>query len=258
MMKQPLIFLTNDDGIRAKGLRALAEMARPLGRLLIVAPEEGNSGQSHAITSKTPLRLRTLPPWYDNAEVYACNGTPVDCIKLAMSHLMNDKPDVVLSGINHGSNASTSVLYSGTLSAAQEGALYGVPAVAFSLLNHLEDADFSNCIDVGQKVIRQVLQKGLSPEICLNVNIPDLPLSEIKGVKLVRQAKGAWMEYYEKRVDPQGHDYFWLTGNFVNHEPNAEDTDEWALQNGYVAITPVHPDLTCYAELDKLKSAYHF
>jgi 5'-nucleotidase len=250
---KPLILLTNDDGIRAKGLRALVEIARPFGRLVIVAPEEAQSGQSHAITTKNPLRLRKVEDYLPDLDVYACNGTPTDCVKLTMSHLLKGVPDVVLSGINHGANTSSSVLYSGTVAAAQEGALYGSIAIAYSLLNFSADADFSHCINIGQQILERVLQKGLPKEILLNVNIPDIPATQFKGVKITRQAHGMWREHYKKRTDPNGHDYFWLTGGYENNEPDAADTDEWAVNNGYISVTPIQPDMTSHVEIPRLQ-----
>lgn len=254
-MQRPLILITNDDGIRAKGLRVLIEIAKPIGRVLVVAPEEGHSGESHAITTQTPLRLRKLQDIDNGNEVtmYACNGTPVDCVKLGMTHLLSSQPSLVLSGINHGSNASVNIIYSGTMAAAQEASLNGAPAIGFSLLDYSPDADFTPVQAIGGDLIRKALKLGLSSEVCLNVNVPALPLSEIKGVKLCRQANGTWVEGYEQRVDPYGGEYFWLSGSYINNEPNATDTDEWALSNGYASVVPVQPDMTSYRELDRLK-----
>jgi 5'-nucleotidase len=259
-MQKPLILITNDDGIRAKGLRALVEMAKSIGHVLVVAPEEGHSGQSHAITTKTPLRLRQVAD-YDSAEgvcVYACSGTPVDCVKLGMTHLLSDKPNLVISGINHGSNSSVSVIYSGTMAAAQEASLYGTPSIGLSLLDYSPDADFSAVQSIGSDIVSRVLQVGLSKEICLNVNVPALPVAEIRGVKLCRQANGTWNESYDKRVDPYGSEYFWLSGRFINNEPESTDTDEWALSNGYASVVPIQPDMTSYKELERLKQLLKF
>ncbi|MDR1416680.1 MAG: 5'/3'-nucleotidase SurE [Prevotellaceae bacterium] len=254
-MQKPLILITNDDGIRAKGLRALIEIAKPIGRVLVVAPEEGHSGESHAITTQTPLRLRQLqePDGGDEVIMYACNGTPVDCVKLGMTHLLDEQPDLVLSGINHGSNASINVVYSGTMAAAQEASLSGTPAIGFSLLDYSPDADFSSVQAIGGDLISKALKFGLGNEICLNVNVPALPLQEIKGVKFCRQANGTWEEGYDQRADPYGGKYFWLSGRYSNNEPDATDTDEWALSNGYVSVVPVQPDMTSYKELERLK-----
>ncbi|MDR0711614.1 MAG: 5'/3'-nucleotidase SurE [Prevotellaceae bacterium] len=257
-MQQPLILITNDDGIRAKGLRALVAAAKPVGRVLVVAPEEERSGQSHAITTQTPLRLRQVQEYDDspNVAVYVCNGTPVDCVKLGMTHLLSDAPDIVLSGVNHGSNSSISVVYSGTIAAAQEAALYGIPSMGLSLLDYSPNADFSAVQTIGGDLIRKALKLGLSNGICLNVNVPAIPLPEIRGVKFCRQTHGTWNERYDRRIDPYGGEYFWLSGNLVNNEPHATDTDEWALANGYVAVVPIQPDMTGYDELKRLKETW--
>ncbi|GHT12666.1 5'-nucleotidase SurE [Bacteroidia bacterium] len=257
-MSSPLILLTNDDGIRAKGLRALVEIARPFGKLVLVAPEEVQSGQSHAITSHLPLRIRKIDPYDKDVEAYACTGTPVDCVKLCMSHLLHGGvPDVVLSGINHGSNSSSSILYSGTVAAAQEGALYGAQALAFSLLNLSADADFSNCIGVGQQILEKALRTPMRKDTLLTVNIPDVPGSQLKGIKVMRQAQGMWVERYDRRIDPHNNDYFWLTGDYVNKEPDATDTDEWALANNYVSITPIQADMTSYNDIPVLQQVFN-
>lgn len=250
---KPLILVTNDDGIHAKGLSALIEMVVPLGKLVVVAPEEGNSGMSHAITIKTPLRIRKHKR-PDGIDFYSVNGTPVDCVKLAMSQILESKPALIVSGINHGSNASVSVLYSGTMAAAIEGCLYGIPSIGFSLLDFTSDADFSATIPFGRRIASQILENGLSHGISLNVNFPVIPLSEIRGIRICRQNKGTWREEFEKRVDPRGHEYFWLTGYFHNEEPLAVDTDEYALANGYISIVPISIDLTGYAEMERLNT----
>lgn len=249
--EEPLILISNDDGYRAKGLEALIEMAKPLGRVVVVAPSEGRSGMSHAITIKDPLRIRKHNRT-DNVELYSVNGTPVDCIKLAMSEVLKTTPDVILSGINHGSNSSVSVFYSGTMGAAIEGCLYGVPAIGFSLLDFLPDADFSGAVKYGKPIVEAVLAKGLDRGICLNVNVPAIPASQIKGVKVCRQNLGTWREEFDKRTDPRGIDYFWLTGYFHNEEPEATDTDEYALSNGYISIVPIKADLTDNAQVANL------
>jgi 5'-nucleotidase len=255
-MQKPLILVTNDDGIRAKGLRALVEIAKAVGRVLVVAPEEGHSGQSHAITTRVPLRLRKVRGYDDSGLLvgaYACIGTPVDCVKLGMAHLLSDKPDLVISGINHGSNSSISVIYSGTMAAAQEASFYGIPSIGFSLLDDSPEADFAAAQSIGGGIVRQVLRGGLGQGVCLNVNIPALPLADIKGVKLCRQADGTWNERYDRRIDPNGGEYFWLSGTFINNEPEATDTDEWALGHGYASVVPIQPDVTAYAAMENLK-----
>lgn len=249
--RRPVILVTNDDGFRAKGIEALIEMVKPFGRVVAVAPEEGNSGMSHAITIKVPLRLKRRLQTED-VEIYSVDGTPVDCVKLAMNQLFKTPPDLVVSGINHGSNSSVSIFYSGTMAATIEGCLYSIPSIGFSLLDYTSNPDFSSAIEYGRKVVSNVLENGLGKGTCLNVNFPVLPASEIKGIKVCRQNMGSWKEEFEKRTDPRGQDYFWLTGYFHNDEPNATDTDEWALANGYVTIVPITTDLTNHKEIERL------
>ncbi|MDD2549714.1 MAG: 5'/3'-nucleotidase SurE, partial [Bacteroidales bacterium] len=236
---------------RAKGIEALIEMAKPLGRVIVVAPDEGCSGMSHAITIKKPLRIRKHNR-NDDVEMYSVNGTPVDCVKIAMNQIIKGIPDIVLSGINHGSNSSVSVFYSGTMGAAIEGCLYGIPAIGFSLLDYLPDADFTGSIKFGRSILKSVLANGLRRGVCLNVNFPAIPLDEIKGIKVCRQNMGVWREEFDKRTDPRGIDYFWLTGHYQNDEPDATDTDEYALANGYVSVVPVKTDLTDKTEIRAL------
>lgn len=249
--RRPVILVTNDDGIKAKGIRALVDMAKPFGRVVVVAPEEGNSGMSHAITIKHPLRIREHQ-WEDDVKVYSVNGTPVDCVKLALNQIFKHKPDLVLSGINHGSNSSVSVFYSGTMGAAIEGCLYGIPSIGFSLLDYMPDADFTGSVAYGRKIIEWILQVGLSKGVCLNVNIPAIPKEEIKGIRVCRQNSGIWKEEFDKRTDPRGMNYYWLTGYFHNNEPEAVDTDEYALTNGYLSVVPVSIDLTHKGEMERL------
>lgn len=248
MKKKPLILITNDDGIHAGGLKVLIEIARDFGDVVVVAPEESHSGMSHAITMKQPIRVNKL-----DENFYACSGTPVDCVKLALNQLLERRPDMLLSGINHGSNASVSVLYSGTMAAAIEGGVNGIRSVGFSLLNYAPDADFGPAGKYVKKIIREVLKNGIPSEICLNVNIPDLPEPQIKGIKVCRQTRGFWQEEFDKRTDPFHRDYYWLTGYFKNNEPEATDTDEWALRDGYVSIVPIRVDFTCYDYIPALK-----
>lgn len=251
--RRPIILVTNDDGFRAKGIEALIEMVKPFGRVVAVAPDEGNSGMSHAITIKTPLRLKKRKR-ADDVELYSVNGTPVDCVKLAMNQLFRIPPDLIVSGINHGSNSSVSIFYSGTMAAAIEGCLYNIPSIGFSLLDYTDDPDFSAAIHFGRTVVQNVLENGLSNGTCLNVNIPVLKTEEIKGVKICRQNSGVWKEEFDKRTDPRGQVYYWLTGYFHNNEPDATDTDEWALNNGFISIVPISIDFTRYQEIEKLKS----
>jgi len=250
-----LILITNDDGLYASGLKTLIEVMEEFGKVILVSTPESMSGMSMALTVKTPLRVKLLEET-DRRRVYTCNGTPTDSIKLAVNQLVDRKPDWVVSGINHGANASVSVLYSGTMAAAIEGCLYGIDSVGFSLNDYSRTADFSIC----KKYIRIVMQtlSGTSlPEgICLNVNVPSIPENEIKGIKICRQAKGNWREEFEKRKDPMGRTYYWLTGLFQNQEPEAIDTDEWALANGYVSVVPVSVDMTAYGYMDKLRERF--
>jgi len=254
-MNKRLIFITNDDGYRAGGLAALIEMMQPYGDIVVVAPSEGQSGMSSALTVKTPVRLHKIKE-ETGLSIYACSGTPVDCVKLAMSHIFTRKPDLLVSGINHGANTSISVIYSGTLGATAEGTLYEIPSIGFSLCNHLHAADFTACIPYGRMIIEQFLKQPFDKRTFLNVNIPNLPYNEIKGIKFCRQTRGTWVEEFEKRTDPHGFDYYWMTGNFVNHEANAEDADENAVLDGYVAIVPHQLDMTDYRELERLKQTW--
>lgn len=254
--KKPLILVTNDDGVEAKGLKALIEAVKPLGKVMVVAPAEPQSGMSHAITVKVPLRITKLTEEKDLL-IYKCYGTPVDCVKMAFNHLLTEKPDILLSGINHGSNASTSVFYSGTMGAALEGCINEITSIGYSLLNLDHNADFTAAQYYVDKITRKVLENGLPKTICLNVNIPDLEQDKIAGIKICRQNKGYWREEFDKRTDPAGKHYFWLTGYFHNSEPEATDTDEWALSNNYVSIVPLHIDLTCHDTLKTLNT-WHF
>ena len=247
-----LFLITNDDGINARGLQALIGIARPYGRLFVIAPEEGQSGMSHAITVKYPIRIQKISEEEDMV-VYSSNGTPVDCVKLALSKLLDRKPDMILSGVNHGSNSSTSVIYSGTMAAAIEGCINEVPAIGFSILDYSPDAEFSSIQKYAQRVLEKALEKGLPGGICLNVNFPVNTYQKIRGIRVCRQNKGVWREEFDHRRDPQNRDYFWLTGEFHNLEPGALDTDEWALENNYVSVVPTHVDLTAYNALDQLR-----
>ncbi len=248
--KRPLILITNDDGYFAPGLKVLIDMVKPYGDILVVAPEQGVSGMSHAITIKVPLRAVKIKQ-EENITIYKINGTPVDCVKIALNQLASRKPDILVSGINHGSNSSISIIYSGTMGGAIEGSLNGIPAVGFSLCSHSMDADFSLVKEYGEDIFLEVFKNKLNTNTCLNVNFPVINKKDFKGVKVCRQAKGVWKEEYEKRTDPHGGTYYWLTGNFKNQENGATDTDEWALANNYASIVPVKIDLTDY---DNLKS----
>ncbi|MEE4198105.1 MAG: 5'/3'-nucleotidase SurE [Bacteroidales bacterium] len=249
---KPLILVTNDDGVHAKGIHALIEMVKPYGDIIVVAPLHGNSGMSHAITVKVPIRYKKLNE-EENVTVYGCNGTPVDSVKLAMSEIVHRKPDLLVSGINHGSNASVSIVYSGTMGAVIEGCIYGIPSIGFSHLDYSSNADFAAAISYGRKVIENTLNHQLPDSTCLNVNFPPVAMEEIKGVKICRQAKGVWKEEFEKRIDPRNGEYFWLTGYFENSENGSTDTDEWALANNFVSIVPIKIDFTAYDKLDFFK-----
>ena len=250
-----LILITNDDGLYAAGLKTLLEVMEEFGKVVLVSTLESMSGMSQALTVKTPLRVKLLEET-DNHLFYTCNGTPTDIVKLAINQLLERKPDLVVSGINHGSNASVSVLYSGTMAAAIEGCLYGIDSIGFSLNNFSPTADFSACKKYVRIITEYVKTNHLPTNTCLNVNIPAIPAEEIKGIKICRQASGNWKEEFEKRKDPMGKTYYWLTGLFNNHEPDSIDTDEWALVNKYVSVVPITTDMTAHHYLDKLKD--HF
>jgi 5'-nucleotidase len=251
--KELLILITNDDGIKAKGLKSLVNVVKPLGRIFVVSPTEAHSGMSHAITVKVPLRIKKIKK-ENNITIYGCNGTPVDCVKLAFNQILPRKPDLLLAGINHGSNAAASIFYSGTMAAALEGCINEIPSAGISLVSHNPDADLTATEFYSNKIIRKLVENGLSKSICLNVNVPDIPLEKIKGIKVCRQTKGYWQEEFEQRTDPQGKKYFWLTGKFHNSEPEAQDTDEWALRNNYVSIVPAQVDLTSYETIRVIKN----
>lgn len=249
-MSKPHILICNDDGITAPGILNLIEAVKDLGHITVVAPDSAQSGMGHAISVGKPLRLyeQNLP---HGRKGYACSGTPVDCIKLATGVLLEKKPDLLLSGINHGANSSISVVYSGTMSAAMEGAIEGIPSIGFSLCDFAHEADFSAAQQIVRIIVANALSQPLQKGALLNVNIPRLPYSELKGIKITRQAIGRWVEEFDKRVDPYGRNYYWLTGKF-NIEDDGQDTDEWALANGYVSVCPVQFDLTAHHQLPAL------
>ncbi|MEX2484501.1 MAG: 5'/3'-nucleotidase SurE [Brumimicrobium sp.] len=248
--EKPLILITNDDGIQAKGLRSLIEAVAPFGDIVVVAPDKPQSGMGHAITVNNILRIdkSTL---YPDLKAFTCTGTPVDCVKLAISQILHRKPDVLVSGVNHGENSASNVLYSGTMSAAVEGAMEDIPSIGFSLLDFDADADFEGSKWVIEKVIERVLNNEFPKSICLNVNIPQLPKSEIQGFKICRQAKAYWKDSFDKRQDQFGKSYYWLKGEF-NREDRSEDTDIWALDHGYVSIVPTQFDLTAYHDISEI------
>ena len=247
---KPLILITNDDGIQAKGLRALIDAVRPLGDIIVLAPDRVRSGMSSAITAYIPIRL-SIAHVEDGLIEYACTGTPVDCVKLAMNEILDRRPDLLISGINHGSNSAVCVIYSGTMGAALEGSLFGIPSFGISLAGSRPYENFSNAAYYAHIIAAQILTEGLPPRICLNVNVPDL--SKIKGMKICSQTEGQWTGEFVKAQDPFGKDIYWLTGAFHNAQPHDTTTDEWALNNGYVAIVPCTVDMTSYETMSKLK-----
>jgi 5'-nucleotidase len=251
-MKRPLILVTNDDGISAPGIRNLIRIMKDFGDVVVVAPDKPQSGMGHAITIEATLRCDKVVIDKGHQIEYACSGTPVDCVKLAVNQLMDRKPDLCVSGINHGSNSSINVIYSGTMSAAVEAALEGIPSIGFSLLDYDHNADFTEAEIYIRKVTQSVLENGMDRGVCLNVNIPKSKEDEsIKGIKVCRQANANWEEEFEQRVDPKGRIYYWLKGKFVNYDKGT-DTDEYALANHYVSVVPVQFDLTAYPAIPAL------
>ena len=252
--EQPIILITNDDGITAPGIKSLVEAARPLGKVVVVAPDKPQSGMGHAITIGTPLRMNKVE-MFDGIESWQTSGTPVDCVKLAVDKILHRKPDLCLSGINHGANHSINVIYSGTMSAAMEASIESIPSIGFSLLDYRFEADFTAATFYANQIIKTILKQKLDKHLLLNVNIPPVPQSEIKGIKICKQAYAKYVEDFDERKDPQGKKYYWLTGEFVNFDKSKE-TDVWALQHNYVSVVPVQFDLTNYAlkqQLEKKK-----
>lgn len=248
MSKKPLILVTNDDGITAPGIRNLIEVMKELGEVVIVAPDSPQSGMGHAVTLHHPLRLDEVDI-YPGIKAYQCSGTPVDCVKLAVDIVLDRKPDLLVSGINHGSNSSINVIYSGTMSAAVEGAIEGISSIGFSLLDYSYKASFAPLLPYVKQIAKEVLEKQLPDGTLLNVNFPKVSeTSEIKGVKVCRQALAKWKENFVERTDPNGRQYYWMTGRFVNDD-QGEDTDEWALENGFVSVVPVQFDLTDHHQI---------
>ncbi len=252
MNDKPLILVANDDGVESKGLSVLIEMLRPYGDLFVCVPQDGRSGQSQAITFMRTLKVKKLKD-EPGLKIFATDGTPTDSVKLAFNKLLDRMPDFLVSGINHGSNSSISAYYSGTVGAVIEGCFHEIPSIGFSLLNHDADADFSAAVKYAEKIFKEFVDLEDKKGMCLNVNIPDLPEDEIKGVKLCRQAIGKWQENFIE-TEAGGEKEYLMTGEFVNFEPEATDTDEWALANGYVSVVPISRDLTDHDVLQKLKS----
>lgn len=250
-IKKPLILISNDDGFQAKGINVLIDTLRDIADLLVCAPDSGRSGYGCAFSVFNPLHLK-LRRKEKGLEVWSCDGTPVDCVKLALDQLCTKrKPDMVIGGINHGDNASVNTHYSGTMGVAMEGAMKYIPSVAFSLCDHAEDADFDPLLPYIRHITQKVLEEGLPEGVCLNVNFP--VAKKFKGVKVCRMAKGTWGNECVRSIHPRGSEYFWMVGSYVNDEPKAKDTDNWALTHGYVAITPTHVDVTAYETMEKIK-----
>lgn len=252
---KPLILITNDDGYNARGIHSLTEVACEFGDVVVMSPEQNASAKGLSLTTKVPLRVREIQHT-EGLDIYACDGTPVDCLKLSYEHFCPRKPALVLSGINHGSNSSINVLYSGTMGAVLEATVLGLPAIGFSLLNHSAEADFGPALPTVRQIVSQVLEHGLPANTALNVNIPRLPAGEIKGIRVCCEAKARWLESFEKRIDPIGHPYWWLTGKFDCENP-PEESDEWALRNGHVSVVPINVDFTHYAAIETMKYLEH-
>lgn len=254
---KPLILVTNDDSIYAKGIKELIEIAKTIGEVVVVAPDSHQSGKAHSITIFEPLRMykKTI---FGDIEAYECSGTPVDCVKIAKKvALKGRKIDLVVSGINHGSNSSISVIYSGTMSAAIEGAIEGLPSIGFSLCDYDHEADFSHISGFVKQIIKEALAKKIPKGVALNVNFPGINKGEIKGIKICRQALAKWDEDYDKRTDTNGKDYYWTSGVLENND-QGEDTDEWALKNNYISIVPCLFDLTAHDNIAKLNLEWEF
>ncbi len=250
--EKPLILVTNDDGITAPGIRALISVMNEFGEVCVVAPDSPQSAMGHAITINDALYCDPIVIETDaKQKEYSCSGTPADCVKMASHEILKRKPDLCVSGVNHGSNAAINVIYSGTMSAAVEAGIEGIPSVGFSLLDYSMNADFEPAKKYIRIVVENILKNGLQKGVVLNVNIPKLPAEEIKGIKICRQANAHWEEEFDKRSNPMGREYYWLTGKFVN-EDKGEDTDEWALHNGYVSIVPTQFDLTAHHYMQEL------
>lgn len=256
-MSKPLILVSNDDGITSRGIRVLVSVMQKLGEVIVVAPDGPQSGTGHAITIGNTLRL-TEEEIFEDVVAYKSSGTPADCVKLAKFYVLEGrKPDLVVSGINHGSNTSISVLYSGTMSAAIEGAIEGYPSIGFSLCDFGSMADFSHTEEYVYKIAKQVLEHGMPKGVALNVNFPPKRNEPVKGMKICRQARAKWQEEFEVRFDPNGRRYFWLAGNFVNHD-KGEDNDEWAIANNYVSIVPCQFDMTAHHAIPQLNDDWNW
>lgn len=251
-MQHPLILVSNDDGITSLGIRHLVSVMKELGDVLVVAPNRPQSGMGHAITVGDTLRLKESH-LFEGVKAFECSGTPADCVKIARHYILKGQrqPDVVVSGVNHGSNTSISVLYSGTMSAAIEAAIEGTPAIGFSLCDYGSEADFTHTLEYIKKITQQVLRKALPKGVALNVNFPPKKNEPLKGIRICRQANAKWVEEFDKRKDPNGRNYFWMTGNFVNFD-KGEDNDEWAIANNYISVVPCQFDLTAHHAIPML------
>lgn len=256
MKQEKLILVTNDDGITSPGIRTLIDAVSPLGKVVVVAPDSPQSGKGHAITLGFPLRMNQVEIFGD-IEAWTCSGTPVDCVKLARDKVLDRKPDLCVSGINHGANHSINIIYSGTMSAAMEAAIEGIPSVGFSYLNYDYAADMSVCKEVATIVTKKMLATDLPEHTLFNVNIPAIEAREHKGIRICRQANAKWVEEFDERRDPTGKKYYWLTGEFKNQDPG-DDTDVWALANNYSSLVPVQFDLTNYKLMKKLEAEWSF
>jgi len=251
--ERPIILVTNDDGITAPGIRSLVNAVKDLGDVVVVAPDKPQSGMGHAITIGVPLRLTKVDNIFGGIEAWQTNGTPVDCVKLAVDKILHRKPDICLSGINHGPNHSINVIYSGTMSAAMEAAIESIPSIGFSLLDHSIEANFAASEFYVNKIVKSLLNTKMDRHFLLNVNIPMVPLDLINGIKVCKQAYAKYDEDFDERLDPSGKKYYWLTGVFKNFD-KGEDTDVWALEHNYISVVPVQFDLTNYTlkkELEK-------
>lgn len=252
--KKPLILVTNDDGINAPGIRFLIDIMNDFGDVVVVAPDSPQSGMGHAITINNTLYCEPIVINKNEPQSeYSCSGTPADCVKIAVNEILKRKPDLCVSGINHGSNSSINVIYSGTMSAAVEAGTQGIPAIGFSLLDYSLDADFTHSREFVKRITLECLNNGVPKGVVLNVNFPKISNTKLKGIKICRQANGVWEEKFDKRTNPLGREYYWLSGKFVNND-QGEDTDEWALENGYVSITPTQYDLTAHQAIKNISN----
>jgi 5'/3'-nucleotidase len=249
---RPLIFVTNDDGISSRGIAVLYNVVSEFGDVVLIAPDSAQSGMGHAITINHPLRL-VPSDIFGKSEAYACTGTPVDCVKLGIYEIMHRKPDLIVSGINHGANTATNVLYSGTMSAAVEGAMEGIPSIGFSLCSFDTEADFSASKEIVRKVVKEALRNKMPEHTCLNVNIPASEKVDVQGIKVCRQAHAFWEDRFDKRFDQFDRPYYWLTGDFLDID-QSEDTDLYWIEKGYATIVPTHFDMTAYSALKEIEN----